>query len=446
MSYTSVFGEDLSEYEIEILTESGLAAAEWERIGQLSQQHAQYHDSRSTRHFVTKMLKASGVAVGGISALSKLTYNWATTPIKEKGKRLRPGISPAKPEAKRQQVDDAKAFEAESVANLPPSEQDASMSEATPTGSGNNLGLKETPIDRAKQVTRGPPEFTHASLPYYQQREIGRTAITYDHGFRLTSPLDPWMTAAAAVDQNAGIGTATTQTVVALDSADVTQTSARWYDFYSTLYNYYHTLGATWHMTIENLANEPIYVHVLHCNDEIPPVAASNEDIMCWNDSESHYVGTHGVSLLSTGLLETNHEILQQNNIEGGGATGTANVNFEDGNNLNSRGAGPILKLSGKYRPGQTRRQIHLDSEVENWTAVDANPQLPERLLFRFKPYWNGLDTNDANTYDRTLNVRINFRIDYLVEFKELKYGLRWPVERQPVIAAIQANIEEDEE
>ena len=44
------------------------------------------------------------------------------------------------------------------------------------------------------------------------------------------------------------------------------------------------------------------------------------------------------------------------------------------------------------------------------------------------------------------MQFRITFQIDYLVEFKELKAGLRWPVERQPVIAAVNTNIEEDEE
>ena len=44
------------------------------------------------------------------------------------------------------------------------------------------------------------------------------------------------------------------------------------------------------------------------------------------------------------------------------------------------------------------------------------------------------------------MNFRYTFRIDYLVEFKELKVGLRWPVERQPITAVVVNNIEEDEE
>ena len=41
-------------------------------------------------------------------------------------------------------------------------------------GSGNNLGLKETPIDDVINVSRGPPDYTFASLPYVSTRKIGR--------------------------------------------------------------------------------------------------------------------------------------------------------------------------------------------------------------------------------------------------------------------------------
>lgn len=315
-------------------------------------------------------------------------------------------------------------------------------------GSGNPAGLRETPIDfpdRKHPVQRGPPDYTFATLPYIRDVRVTTTRWVLDHGYRMTSPYDPSITQAATVDLNTGLGAANSSTVEASDASDVTQTPARWFDFYSTMYNYYHVIGCRWHLTIENLKTEPLWLHILYFNDEVPPVGATNEDMLCWNDTESHYLGTHAVAITNTGEVETNHTVNNLNNIEGSGTAGN-NPNYETGNHVNAMGNKPILQLSGSYRPGQKKRQIHLDSEVENWTSVSANPALPEKLLLRFKPYWNAIDTNDANTYDRTVSFRYTFRCEYLVEFKELKTGLRWPVERQPIIAAIQTNIEEDDE
>lgn len=316
----------------------------------------------------------------------------------------------------------------------------------TNLGSGNNAGLRETPIDQVHNVERGPPEYTFASLPYSRDFKVVRTGWAHDEGFRLTSPYDPSMSLAAQVDQNTdAVGTLFTRTVVASDASDTAITSARWYDYYASMYNYYHVVGARWHFLLENLSGEPFWCHVLKCNDEIPPMLATNEDIMNWKDAESHYVGTHHVAVTNTGRVESNHTNNDENNVEGANNSGQV-VNYDVSNHVNSRGPSPLLKLSGEYRPGQIKRQIHLDSEIENWTSVNANPLLPERLLFRIKPYWNALDTNNTQNYNRDLQFRFTFQIDYLVEFKELKYGLRWPIERQPLLAAIQNNPEEDEE
>ena len=52
-------------------------------------------------------------------------------------------------------------------------------------GSGNSQGLKETPIDDVGDVSRGPPEYTFASLPYLQDVKQNRTGWVTDVGFRM---------------------------------------------------------------------------------------------------------------------------------------------------------------------------------------------------------------------------------------------------------------------
>lgn len=368
------------------------------------------------------------------------------------GKRLRGPKELPKPRfARTGEPDVSKFIEGnipQTLSNLQANAQPNTNDMSGGGGSGNAPGLKETPIDipdSRHPVSRGPADYTFATLPYVRQTGWRSTRIGFDHAFRMTSPYDPQITMAAATDLNAGAGSASFVTVEASDASDNTATSARWYDFYSTMYDYYHVLGARWHMTIENQKTEPLMVHVMYFNDEVPPLGATNEDIMCWNDVESHTVGPIAHAITSSGYRETNELNSGVNNVEGGGATGNV-PNFETGNMVSARGKSNILQLSGSYKPGQKKRQIHLDSEVENWTTVNANPALPEKLLFRFKHFWNGLDTNDANTYDRDIAVTFTFRIEYLVEFKQLKTGLRWPVERQPLTALVVTNIEEDEE
>ena len=109
-------------------------------------------------------------------------------------------------------------------------------------GSGNPAGLRETPIDfpdRKHPVQRGPPDYTFATLPFIRDVRVTTTRWVLDHGYRMTSPYDPSITQASSSDLNAGTGTAFASTVEASDASDVTQTPARWFDFYSTMYNYY---------------------------------------------------------------------------------------------------------------------------------------------------------------------------------------------------------------
>lgn len=315
---------------------------------------------------------------------------------------------------------------------------------STPIGSGNEAGLAETPIDRVTHVSRGPADHQFASLPYIRDLLQSHTSWSRDLAFRMTSPYDPAMTNAGSTDLNAGTGSAIAIPPVSLDSADTSITSARWYDYYASQYNYYHVVSARWHCTIENLKTDPLWVHWMYYSDEIPPIAATNEDMLNWKDCHSHYLGPAASAVSNTGTISTNERIVGFSNVEGNGAA--SGTNYTAGDMVQSIGPKSVLTLSGSYKPGQFQRQIRQDADVENWTAVNANPALPERLLFRFKAPWDGLDTNDSAVYDRLVKYRLYFRVEYLVEFKELIPALRWPVERQPAFVTSSTNIEEDEE
>lgn len=452
----SLFGDDLNEYELEVIVDSGLARAEWETLSRQLRDRSTNTDVRSFKNRIRQALKAAGVAASVLPTLTRLTFNHVRR-SQAKDKRLRDEEpDDASYTTKFQRLADD--IDTSSLLNFP-NDDDMSNQKAITPGSGLNKGLTETPVDPVpwNKIARGPPDYQYASLPYTWQTLIRENTNVTDVSFRMTSPLDPFPQSRDASDLNTGAGTALAITSTANDGrvsglVDVWGASARWYDFYASMYNFYHVVKCRWWMTMENLSAEPMYVHMTYYNDITPPLNATNEDIMNWRECESHLVGTHHhLATQDLGEVATRHEATNYLNVESGpGNDGMMNAknatNGTSSDYIQSRGTGPILKLSGSYAPGDFQRQIRLDSEVENWTSVDANPSLPERLLLRFKPFLNQFSNNSANSFNRTLKWRVTFRCEYLVEFKELKSTLRWPIERQPLIATIQANPNADDE
>lgn len=344
------------------------------------------------------------------------------TPEKKK-KPEKEGISPAlKKVAAKEKAAQAEGLGTQRV-----------MSKKVTSGSGNNAGLEETPVDDVVNVTRGPPNYTFASLPYIRdtvQKIAGGSWFMDAYAFRMTSVYDPRVST-TLTDANVGAGTANVN-VTSTDAADVSQQKVRWFNYYAGMYKYYHVVSCKWELTFENLGTTPCWVHIMYTGATQPPVGATNEDIMCWQGVTSHYVGTHSVGVLSTGEIER-MDIGPGEMNEDRVPDTVAGANFETTNNVSSKGVGPILKTGGSYKPGQLKQEIALDSEVENWTAVTGNPTLSERLYIMIKPMADGFDTNDAASTGQYLPYRIRTSLDYLVEFKELDDKLKWPVNRDPI-------------
>lgn len=319
--------------------------------------------------------------------------------------------------------------------------EETQVTMADGVGSGKDGGLEETPVDKiwSPSVHTGPEDYTWAKLPYMKEETVISSNNWMDtRTFRMTSPYDTFVSS-TLTDMNAGAGTANT-ILPTTDGVDGVSTvdQARWFQFYAGMYKYYHVVEARWHITFENLTNELVWLHKMYCNEVDPPPAATNQDIRCWRNVESHLVGSHGVSLTSQGYYEANEGV--GDNFEGG--TIPTAANFESSNNIARRGISPIIELSGSYKPGDYKQEIHLDSEVENWSLVTTNPALTERLHFRVRPYNDTISANNASSYNRPVSFRYMLKIEYLVEFKELNTNLRWPVQRQPLTVNIQGQID----
>lgn len=342
-----------------------------------------------------------------------------------------------KPVAKRRNIRDG---ETSSVTNLPPNGNMPDAIMASGDGSGNEHGLKETPVDDPFMVHRGLPDYTFSSLPYTEEKGILMGSDTWgiDHVWRMNSPYDPAVTL-TNVDINPGAGTAFQWqgTTDAADASIVPQ--ANWFGYYASIYNYYHVLSCRYNVYIENKGAMDIVAHQMFYNDEQPPNGATNTDIMLWKGTRTEYLKSPFNAVTSANRIETNqqgYDANPNNRNEEGDVTASGNVNYEANNHVVSRSGHVSCNFSGVYSPGDFRREIRLDSQVENWTSVSANPLLPERLLIRIKPESNAIG-NDIQNYGQNLVYKLVVKLEYLVEFKELKSGLRWPVQRNPALVTI---------
>lgn len=339
-----------------------------------------------------------------------------------------------KPVTKKTKLQDG---ESSSVSNLPPSGNMADGSRDA--GSGNEAGLKETPIDDPFMVHRGIPNYTFSSLPYLETKgmNLANNFWSVDHVYRMTSPYDPNVLL-TTTDINTGAGTTLATTGMA-DAGDGSVVQANWFGYYASMYNYYHVLSCRWNVYIENKGTKDIVVHQMYYNDETPPTGATNEDMLLWQGTRTQYLKSPVNAVTNAGRVETlgfNYDTdpnLISNETD---TPANAAPNYESGNHVVSRSGHVSCNFSGVYAPGDYTREIRLDSQVENWTAVTANPLLPERLLIRIKPEAPAIQ-NDANNYGDQLAYKLVVKLEYLVEFKELRAGLRWPTQRNPATVSV---------
>ena len=79
MPYTSVFGQDLTDYEIEILTDNGVGEALWATAAHDLNRMQQWHGGAFRRTSIYKALKSIGLAGGAIGTLAHALHRRATT-------------------------------------------------------------------------------------------------------------------------------------------------------------------------------------------------------------------------------------------------------------------------------------------------------------------------------------------------------------------------------
>lgn len=304
-------------------------------------------------------------------------------------------------------------------------------------GSGNQLGLKETPVDIPYDVTRGPPDETFVSLPHIETG-IYRFSDTFaaDHAFRMNSPYDPHVN-----QSNISLALLPNLTNNTPDGdPDGDNQPARWWTLYSTLYQYYTVISTRYKIYVENLSGEPIWVHAMFYNESLPPPEATNQDMLGWKGVRSRLLASPFSFYNTDGdkITQGNHQTTLNDGddkMDETDASTAALSNYAAGAGVTSRGGNISCVFAGEYRPGDFKREIILDSQVENWTSVNTNPTLPERLLIRVKPDNPAIPA--AAVAGDDIKFKLTAEIEYLTEFKELSPYVKWPVVKNPLYYTI---------
>lgn len=389
---------------------------------------------------VEALVTGAGVVAGIAGVRKAATESGFTTPTRAPSlrKRSRESIEPV-------DKHDQSAKFAESNKRFRANMEPAIEAKSASTTNKNNVA-HETPVDRVNpyEVYRGPPDYTFTSLPYqYDAGIASENTYNRDHTFRMTSPYDCKVND-NSTDYNTGAGAMMHYTGKD-EASDATDTPANWFNFYAGMYNFYHVVSCQYTVFIENWGT-PLWVYFMHCNEEEPPKEATNMDMQLWSGVDYYYVNAPYAAVATTGSFALNTTIPTKDgedaemNDETGNTSqtnpGDSNM-YNSGNHVATRSGTVTLTKYGEYRPGDFAREIRLDSEVETWTDVDRNPSLSERLIVRVKPQSNVIEGNSARNAGDDLHYRIRVQLNYLVEFKELKTGLRYPVKKQPITVTI---------
>lgn len=304
---------------------------------------------------------------------------------------------------------------------------------------GGHQETQQDPIASGWQLQPGPPDYTHCVLPFIYERQYQAQTFSdfsaMDFGIRMTSPYDPILDPGSTVDLNAGAGTQNHRPILTDSETRTDKGMTAYWDFYASTYKYYSVLGCRYRIRVENLSHEKFYVHQMFINNDRPNPNASNWDMLLWRGVKSRLV-TPIMRFGDTTKVwntESNDYAVEDDDMNAAGTTNASGT--VTGFARNPIGS-PMAVFAGEYRPGDYKREIKLDDDVEIWTPVSGNPTLPETLFLRVRAYDNATPPfgGDADNYQRRLTFNITVECEYLVEFKELQDIFYRPASRNPIV------------
>ena len=312
-----------------------------------------------------------------------------------------------------------------SVANLPGNAEamaeraggdDVEMADASARSAGgpSNQLSKETPISVYPSLSYGLQETHTTILPWtgWCSAQCAGTGGPAEIRIRMNTPYDFWQTSITQWTTNP-LNTSNTIYNKQIHSDDTIQTAfgfpetmsdggtnerPYWRDYWGQLYEYYTVLGCEYKITMVN------------------PIAAQGATAIVGKtfDSYSDTQGSTGNVTPATNLSEAmSLKGFQFKVIE-------ASVASNNGRNTET--------IYGRYKPGDARRNVSNDGDVQTWHKTYFNgvspisagvPKLNELLVLQF---WR------APLAHATAAVNIQVELKWIVQFKDLRSMARYPV------------------
>lgn len=284
----------------------------------------------------------------------------------------------------------------------------ARASASTSAPGGGNPQSKETPISNYPSLTYGLQETHTTILPWTGWITAAKmdTGAPIQLRVRLNAPID-MIDATIIADPGAGVlfpskglyerPSAEDMKGATVDYPERFVTGATtverpaWRDYWMALYEYYTVLGCEYKITLIN------------------PISTIGSAVIIGTqfDSYTDTAGASGNEMPRTNLAET----LAFKNVEWDIITG---FRAEKPNHN-------ATVISGKYTPGQIRRNIQNDGDVKTWIAT-AGLALPALKDFLTLNFWRApMATSNVNA------VNIQVEVKYIVQFKDLKTQARYP-------------------
>ena len=169
-----------------------------------------------------------------------------------------------------------------------------------------------------------------------------------------------------------------------------------WRPFFSQRYSKYHVMGCQWDLNTRIVNEEASRtrqrgaIATMYHGRELPPIdGLTLMDMMYWKDLDQ-------VEYLMPESAQTPL-----------GANATS--------------------LSGRYKPGQHRREVREDEDAKTWTDTEAAPTLQENLAIYFcEAPLSWIPLNDDQTSNRLI-YNCTLTLKYIVQWKDLKLEWKYP-------------------
>lgn len=440
----SIFGADLTDYEIEIIIDSGVAREKWEVLTNQIRAYSENHSARSTRARLFRLLKGLGIAAAGAKVLAT---SWYQNNVRHSDpgavefptKRLRTEKGSVTSKSTTEDTDLKHKPPATAAPALPPSTKPppkevevqpdgtvrhppvvpkpgikleetlekrhagtkttAKMADVEMSGPAEdrNKASEVTQVSRFSNAFEGIPRQYTTILPYEKtllSQSMGTSAGSLNTMFllRVNSIYDIFKsTAAWSADP----------TPVA-DAADSTTGQVieepYWRDHWAQYWEYWTVVECRWKIILCNTTStgkRSLAMFYGYTGIQQPPLLAS---------------GSSGADLTYDTFRRWK-----------GFKKVVVNPNMTAGLNVHSNDDKNVAVVSGVYHPGDGSHEVVEDELAETWVRGDAVPKEQNTIcVILTRPPLNDSGTS-AITYD------IRFEFEYVVQYKDQKVQWHFP-------------------